>query len=111
MIIDGAADLKVLYFRASYHKDINDEDFKTKTVPTWLKFFEDLKKKNEGKWYVGNKLSIADIAVYYILAEMDMYCDGIVKKNNAILAQFLEDFSSQPKYAEYVKSSRYILDA
>lgn len=110
MIIDGVMDLKVMYFKASYFKDIDEEEFKTKTVPTWLKYFEDLKKKNEGKWFVGNKLSIADIAVYFILSDIDIYYDGLVKKNNDVLKQFLEDFSSQPKYAEYVKSSRYPLD-
>lgn len=109
MIIDGTEDLRGKYYyvtHAKVGKDELEKEFNETILPVWIGYFENLKKKNAGDFFVGKRVSIADIAAYDILFDCDAISNGLVKKS-ASLKSFLEAFEKQPKYAEYRKSSRY----
>lgn len=112
MILDGSTDLRDEFYRVKFNKNPIEakKNFIENTIPKQIIYFENLKKKNNGDWFVGNKLSIADITAFDILFNLDEFTNGLIKKNE-ILKKFIENFESLPKYSEYKKSSRFYDDA
>lgn len=110
MLVDGALDLREAFFKVMFaplvDKPAIEKQFISETLPLWMGYFEKLKLKNPGNFFVGKKLSIADIAIFDSLTNIDLMRKGIVRKSET-LKKFLEAFESQPKYAEYRKSKRY----
>lgn len=69
MLLDGCEDLKKSYFAVVYNDKAMEavKVFQETTLPTWCDYFETLKSKNEGNWFVGNKISVADVYYYLFL--------------------------------------------
>lgn len=109
MIIDGSYDLRQKYNQTYYISNTEEskKDFIENVIPQWIDYFERLKNKNDSKWFVGKRVSIADIAVFDVLNDIEEK-SGLIMKNST-LKKFMIDFKSQPKYEEYVKSNRYHL--
>lgn len=63
ILVDGCEDLKKAYFAVVYNEKAMEavKVFQETTLPTWCDYFETLKAKNEGDYFVGNKISIADV--------------------------------------------------
>lgn len=108
MVVDGTYDLRDKLYAAQFseNKEADLKTFSETVLPIWLGYFENLKKRNEGDFFVGNKVSIADIAVYDVMYECNVNCNGLVWKN-ATLKAFFDAFEKIPKYAEYRKSPRF----
>lgn len=109
MIIDGSYDLRQKYNQTYYISNTEEskKDFIENVIPQWIDYFERLKNKSNSKWFVGKRVSIADIAVFDVLNDIEEK-SGLIMKNST-LKKFMIDFKSQPKYEEYVKSNRYHL--
>lgn len=109
MIIDGAEDFRSKYYQCTHASEKKEElkrDFIGTVAPQWIGYFENLKLRNEGNWFVGKTVTIADIAVFSVLQEVNIFTDGLVMENET-LKKFYDNFAAQPKYASYVKSERY----
>jgi len=72
-IIEAAQDINYMYTLSSRDKDIEKrkiarEILSVKHLPKWFSFLEELIKKNkESIWFVGNKITIADLAIWRLL--------------------------------------------
>lgn len=109
MVVDGTYDLRSKLYDATIDNKNAEADtkvFNETILPTWLDYFAKLKKRNEGDFYVGKKVSIADVAVYDVLYECNVAAKGKVLENET-LKKFMESFEKIPKYAEYRKSPRW----
>lgn len=112
IIVEGTDDLRRALYQILYYTP--DEQAKKKfkadsetqtTLPHYLYYFDKLKAKNKGDYFVGDKVSIADICVFDIMCAVDDYDPGCYEKHEHIKA-FMESFKKLPKYAEYAKSDR-----
>lgn len=112
IVVEGTDDLR----RALYHNlyEVTDEETKKKfkkdseretTLPHYLYYFDKLKAKNEGDYFVGDKVSIADICVFDIVSAVNEF-DPDCYDNYEHIKSFMDHFSKLPKYVEYAKSDR-----
>lgn len=110
-IMDGTIDLKyalypkVLSNNDSLKKKFGEDSATETTLPHYLYFFDKLKAKNEGDYFVGDKVSIADICVFDIVSAVNEFDAGCYDKYEHIKS-FMDHFSKLPKYVEYAKSDR-----
>lgn len=106
VILDGTNDIRVKYYDAIFHG--TDEDklkLKNEIIPLWLGYFEKIKEKSVGEWFVGEKPSIADCYMFDILDVLNTYDEGCVK-NYEKLNEFMEFFSNMPNIKNYLDSDR-----
>jgi glutathione S-transferase len=78
------------------------------TIPRWLGHFERLLKKNGGGggFVVGSSLTVADLALWYLLESLrDNHLDAGLQRHPT-LAAFAERIASRPRIAAYLKSPR-----
>ena len=85
-IIEAAQDINYMYTLSSRDKDIEKrkiarEILATKHLPKWFKFLENLiEQNNESNWFVGNKISIADLAIWRLTGWLSSgIIDGVPK--------------------------------
>lgn len=109
MIIDGAEDLRKKLYHVTHttiNQDVVLKEFLEEILPPWIKYFENLKMKNEGDWFVGKDLTIADIAVFTVIQEVNLPTRD-APLESPIIKQFYKTFCAIPKYAAYSKSPKY----
>ena len=85
-IIEAAQDINYMYTLSSRDKDIEKrkiarEILATKHLPKWFKFLENLiEQNNQSNWFVGNKISIADLAIWRLTGWLSSgIIDGVPK--------------------------------
>jgi glutathione S-transferase len=98
---------KVMTGDASKRPEIRSELEKT-SLPRWFGLLEKLLASNQdGKGYlVGDKISIADLALYYVIELARDNDFGAALADTPRLNAFAERIASRPKIAAYLKSSR-----
>lgn len=100
LVMDGVSDAR--------NALLNLGDGNIKEVGSkWLNSFENLKKKNEGKWFVGDNYTIADSFVYVMLEEYN-YSDKDCIKNYPNLSKFMDNYVLIPEISSYFKSGKRI---
>lgn len=106
MLIDGAEDLKKQYFGIVYNEKALElvKEFNEITLPKWCDYFEFIKEKNNGDYFVGNRISIADIIIFDILYMCYRLCPTIFTKFPK-LESFMTKISSLEWYKTYLKSN------
>jgi len=85
-------------------RDAFKKKWAAETLPLWVGYFERLLKKNNGGagFFVGDKLSLADIAVYHYFWTQQQE-NAAALKEAPLLTAFVERIASQPKIAAWLK--------
>jgi len=99
MIVDGVLDVTAARNAAKTEEE--KQKFASEGLPKWLGFFEELLKKNGGKFFVGDNLTWADLYVYYSLENTV----NVVPKaldSFPTLKSFRESIASRPKIAAWL---------
>lgn len=78
------------------------------TLPRWLGYLHRLLEKNGGGggYVVGSSVTVADLALWYLLEQIrDNGFGGALERYPALMA-FVDRIGSRPRIAAYVKSAR-----
>src|SRR5262249_32626686 len=100
MIIDGLGDLRSKHRTAESGDDAAKKTFATETLPQWLGFFEALAAKGQNGFFVGGKISLADIATYYVLDQIAAKHAGALDKFPKLKAHHAA-IGARPKIAAH----------
>lgn len=78
------------------------------TLPRWLGFFDRLLRANRGGagFLVGEALTVADLALWYLLELVRDNGFGAATDRFPALAAFEQRIGARPRLAEYVRSAR-----
>ena len=102
-----------MYTLSSRDKDIEKrkiarEILATKHLPKWFKFLENLiEQNNESNWFVGNKISIADLAIWRLTGWLSSgIIDGVPK---SILISFNKLDNLRKKVDRHPKVKEWML--
>src|SRR4029079_17292642 len=106
----GAEDLRIAYF------DVWRDDTETLQAnlvrgpwsDRYLPGFDDLLEQNGTGFFVGDRLSHADIAVWGILDSMTTWGTGATLRGWPRLAEFYAGIKSRPRIAAYLASDRRV---
>ena len=111
-IIDTATDITNLVSPTVREKDeIIKKEMRNKLtyklLPRWFNYLENLlQKENQSQWFVDNKMTIADIAIWRLLGWLKSgvldeipknICDNFLKLNNVYL-----EVNKHPKVQEWM---------
>jgi len=106
MILDGEEE-----WRSKYSKVIYGENYEQnmvlykESIPSHLRTFENVLKKNGTGFFVGNRLSVADIALFDIL-DIHTILKPDCLDNFQPLKSFKKKIEQSSKIDEYLKSNR-----
>ena len=111
-IIEAAQDINYIVSISSREKNpekkkIIREILSTKHLPKWFQFLENLiKENNESKWFVGENLTIADLAIWRLLGWLSSgMLDGVPKnilEPYANLKEMRKEIYEHPKVKEWM---------
>ena len=111
-IIEAAQDINYLVTLSSRDKDkerlaLARKILATKHLPKWFQFLENLlKKNNESYFFVGNKISIADLAIWRLLGWLSSgLLDGVptnILEPYKKLNKLREEVYKHPKVNEWM---------
>eukprot|EP01133_Synstelium_polycarpum_P018230 gene18230-21811_t len=90
-------------------KTAKDDEAKAKfhaeTAPKFLSIYENHLKKSGGQYFVGNKYSFADVAIFFGLENLIRFNDlPDFIKNYPTITGFFNKFESVPSIAEHIKA-------
>ena len=109
-VIDAAQDINYIVTTSSRDKErkkIAREILSVKHLPKWFRFLEELIKKNkESIWFVGNKITIADLAIWRLLGWLSSgMLDGVpsnILEPYVNLKKMRDEVYKHPKVKEWM---------
>eukprot|EP01116_Phalansterium_solitarium_P018240 TRINITY_DN476_c0_g1_i1.p2 TRINITY_DN476_c0_g1~~TRINITY_DN476_c0_g1_i1.p2 ORF type:complete len:205 (-),score=84.45 TRINITY_DN476_c0_g1_i1:96-710(-) len=104
VVIEGLNDLRAKWYAmnsAKENKEAIDAEFYEKTLPLWLGHFEKLLAASGTGYFVGNKITVADIAAFNVFALKPRLREGAFDAFPLINA-FAEKIASEPKIAAWI---------
>lgn len=104
---DARAELRKLVAAAPEQRAARREELAS-TLPRWLGFFHRLLESNRGGagFLVGDSVSVADLALWYLLEQLRDYGFGEALSKQPALVAFADRIGKRPRIAEYLKSPR-----
>jgi glutathione S-transferase len=96
MLYDGLTDFAMA--RSSAKTDEEKAKFNEQGKPKWLGYFESILKRNANgmAFFVGDKISLADIAMYNVLENEDLNAFPLLKAHR-------ERIAARPNIADWLK--------
>jgi glutathione S-transferase len=85
------------------------DDFRRERIPKFLGYFEDVIKRNGGKYLTGARLTYADLSLFQIVAGLHYAFPKHMKriaKNYSKIMQIHDLVAARPRIAEYLNSDR-----
>lgn len=108
MIFCGVQDIHYKFNNTNLFKQ-NETTFLNEELPKWSGYFEKLLKKNNGKVFVGNDITYADLAVFNLYDDIETKFPNILK-NFPLLKEHNAFISNIPNIKNYIvnrKESEY----
>jgi len=107
MITGGSEDLRLRYSRLVYDPEFDQKksEYLQKTLPEWLSHFNRWLVQNKGEYFVGNRLTTADLAMFDVLSS-NLALDPKCLKPFPELETFFLRIASRPSISKYLASDR-----
>jgi len=106
MLTEGTRDIgepiAKIIFGPPEQKEEKMKEYKEKTLPMWVDRYESLLNKN-GKFFVGNKLTVADFAAFETFSNLQGKFPDCLDKAPSLQVLF-KSISEDPKVAKYLAS-------
>jgi len=99
MIVDGVLDINAARNAAKTEEE--KQKLASEVLPKWLGYFEELLKKNGGKFFVGDNVTWADLYVYNAL---DVVVSMVPKALDSFstLKSFKDSIANRPRIAAWL---------
>ena len=103
---DVRLELRKLVIAAPEQRAAVRAELLSSTLPRWIGYFDRLLRQNrDGQGHlVGEAVSIADLALWYLLEMIQDNGFGAALQGSPLLPAFLARIGARPKIAEYVRS-------
>ncbi len=103
---DVRLELRKLYGVPADQRAALRAELVSSTLPRWLGYLDRLLARNGGGFLAGGSLTVADLALWYLLEMIrDNGLGAALDRHPALLA-FAERIASRPRIAAYLKSGR-----
>ncbi|XP_060678265.1 glutathione S-transferase P-like, partial [Hemiscyllium ocellatum] len=108
MANDGVEDLRFKYGTLIYKDYETGKEAFIKSLPTELKCFENILKKNNGgkNFLVGNKISFADYNLVDVLSNLEVLSPGCLE-GTPVLKAYHDRVISRPKLKAFLESDAH----
>ncbi|XP_060678257.1 glutathione S-transferase P-like [Hemiscyllium ocellatum] len=108
MVNDGVEDLRIKYSILIFKDYETGKDTFIKNLPTELKPFENILKKNNGgkDFLVGNQISFADYNLVDMLSNLEVLSPGCLK-GTPVLKAYHDRVISRPKLKAFLESDAH----
>lgn len=104
MIFCGVQDIHYKFTNTNLFKQ-NETTFLNEEIPKWSGYFEKLLEKNNKKFFVGNELTYADLAIFNLYDDIESKYPNILK-NFPLLKAHTEFISNIPNIKNYITNRK-----
>ena len=105
---DARMEARKLFVATPEQRKAIREELADTSLPRWFGHFEKLLQANRSgsEYLVGNSLSVADLALWYLLEMIRDNGLGARLADHPVLSAFFERIAARPRIAAYLSSAR-----